>query len=467
MIWLGRGPGVALDWIARHRLARGQTGWEPYPTSLRLLSWCAWLFGEQRERGRADVALRARVAVDLAPGRMARSPPRDAPARQPSARERGGAALAGACFAGPPARWLRSGLAWLDRELPEQMLSDGVHFERSPMYHARVAACARVARADRRARAVLDARRGPLRARVGARVHPDGEIALLNDAAFGVIAAPALLEPTCSSRDVLARGPSPRPASRSAQRATSARAPHGTPTWCATPRRSGRTISRATPTETCSRSSSRSPGQRVVVDAGVHGYDGDPLRAWCRSTRAHNTVEIDGEDQCEFWSTFRVARRAHPRDVVFAPRDDGFSLSAWHDGYQRLAGRPRHAREFRWYDDGVLLVRDRVRGGPRRDRGLASAPPPRLRDRGGRAARRSDPPPARRLRGGVSHGDGELTVEDSTYCPEFGRRFETRALASPRRAHAADFGFCIANTDSEIGYDLVSGADISGEQVPW
>ena len=61
-------------------------------------------------------------------------------------------------------------------------------------------------------------------------------------------------------------------------------------------------------------------GRRVIVDAGVHGYDGDPLRAWCRSTRAHNTVEIDGEDQCEFWGTFRVARRARPRDVVWTPR---------------------------------------------------------------------------------------------------------------------------------------------------
>ena len=58
-------------------------------------------------------------------------------------------------------------------------------------------------------------------------------------------------------------------------------------------------------------------GRRVVTDSGVHGYDGDPLRAWCRSTHAHNTVEIDGQSQCEFWSVFRVARRARPRDVRF------------------------------------------------------------------------------------------------------------------------------------------------------
>ncbi len=43
----------------------------------------------------------------------------------------------GACFEGPaPARWRRLGGAVLRRELPEQFLDDGGHFERSPMYHA-------------------------------------------------------------------------------------------------------------------------------------------------------------------------------------------------------------------------------------------------------------------------------------------------------------------------------------------
>ena len=49
---------AALDWIERHPLAPAQTGWEPYPTSLRLVNWCAFFFGEHRERTEADVALR-------------------------------------------------------------------------------------------------------------------------------------------------------------------------------------------------------------------------------------------------------------------------------------------------------------------------------------------------------------------------------------------------------------------------
>jgi hypothetical protein len=44
--------------------------------------------------------------------------------------------FAGAFFEGGPAEWLSSGLRILASQLPEQMLDDGGHFERSPMYHS-------------------------------------------------------------------------------------------------------------------------------------------------------------------------------------------------------------------------------------------------------------------------------------------------------------------------------------------
>ena len=45
--------------------------------------------------------------------------------------------MAGAYFDGPAADfWLRRGLFILRRELAEQVLEDGGHFELSPMYHA-------------------------------------------------------------------------------------------------------------------------------------------------------------------------------------------------------------------------------------------------------------------------------------------------------------------------------------------
>src|SRR5690606_26925054 len=44
-----RGSVLMLDWIERHPLDRGREGWEPYPTSLRLLNWCAYHSTDQRD----------------------------------------------------------------------------------------------------------------------------------------------------------------------------------------------------------------------------------------------------------------------------------------------------------------------------------------------------------------------------------------------------------------------------------
>lgn len=51
-------------------------------------------------------------------------------------------------------------------------------------------------------------------------------------------------------------------------------------------------------------------GERVIVDSGVCEYEPGQLRQIVRSTRAHNTVSVDGADQSEIWGEFRVARRA-------------------------------------------------------------------------------------------------------------------------------------------------------------
>jgi uncharacterized heparinase superfamily protein len=50
-------------------------------------------------------------------------------------------------------------------------------------------------------------------------------------------------------------------------------------------------------------------GQRVVVDTGVSTYEPCTERHYERSTAAHNTLRIDGEEQAEIWASFRVGRR--------------------------------------------------------------------------------------------------------------------------------------------------------------
>jgi uncharacterized heparinase superfamily protein len=87
--------------------------------------------------------------------------------------------------------------------------------------------------------------------------------------------------------------------------------------------------------------------QRIVVDTGTSTYAAGSRRQHERSTAAHNTVEIDGADQTEVWGAFRAARRATPR--LERADDDGetIEVTASHDGYERLPGRPRHRRTWR------------------------------------------------------------------------------------------------------------------------
>jgi uncharacterized heparinase superfamily protein len=452
------GRALILDWIARHPLARGHAGWEPYPTSLRLISWCAWLFGKHRARAESDRELRAAVwpSIWLQAEWLARHI--ETHLRGNHLLENVAAlAFCGACFGGPGEAWLRRGLAGLDRELPEQILADGVHFERSPMYHARSVYELELLEATRAPELVARVAEPLARSRtaLASLCHPDGEIALLNDSAIGIAHRPGDLLGGAPPDGAFALRDAGYYGARGAGHYVVCDAAPVGPDYLP-----GHAHGDLLSFELSL------GGRRVAVDAGVHGYDGDPLRAWCRSTRAHNTVEIEGEDQCEFWSTFRVARRGRPHDVAWTPLPDGFRLSAWHDGYERLPGRPRHAREFRWYDSGLLLVRDRITAARavRATSRVHLHPECAIEELADRRAWIRHP-------GGVFSvvfdGEGELAIEDGIYCPEFGRRLDARVLAFTARSAAAEIGFCIAHGSGEVRFTLASGAQIGERAHPW
>jgi hypothetical protein len=85
-------------------------------------------------------------------------------------------------------------------------------------------------------------------------------------------------------------------------------------------------------------------------------------RDYARSTASHNTVTIADEDQCEFWKSFRVARRAQVTRHHYSETAGGFLLEASHDGYRHLAGAPIHTRRFDATPTSIR-INDRVSGG--------------------------------------------------------------------------------------------------------
>jgi uncharacterized heparinase superfamily protein len=101
--------------------------------------------------------------------------------------------------------------------------------------------------------------------------------------------------------------------------------------------------------------------QRWFVDTGCSTYEVCEERLRQRGTAAHNTVCVDGEDSSEVWSSFRVARRARPLDVSVASDGGAHRISAGHDGYRRLKSKVTHSREFA-LSESCLAITDRIEG---------------------------------------------------------------------------------------------------------
>jgi len=360
------------SWIAAHPVPAGD-GWEPYPLSLRVVNWMKfWLAGTAGEppgQRRLDslatqlAGLESRVEYHLLANHLVKN----------------GKALlfGGVFFQGKRAdRWLKLGLEILCREADEQILPDGGHYERSPMYHCIVLedyldavnllrsqpglvppegqACLKRA-ATRALRFLAGIRAG------------DGNIPLFNDAAFGIAVEPdellrygaRVLDGGAPARVPSADGPERlcfpdtgyfgyRQNSESLIIDCGTVGPDYQP---------GHAHCDTLSYELCV------DGERVVVDAGVYSYDPGDMRWLARRTASHNTVEIDGQEQSEIWGAFRVARRARPLSPAIGEwRQGALEFAGSHDGYRRLAGRPVHTRRVSMQPGGPWEVFDLITG---------------------------------------------------------------------------------------------------------
>jgi hypothetical protein len=108
----------------------------------------------------------------------------------------------------------------------------------------------------------------------------------------------------------------------------------------------------------------RHEGVELLVDPGTYCYHGEPeWRSYFRSTRAHNTLEVDGQDQAVEAGSFMWATHA---DAVVDRVELAGRVQAWsghHTGYARLDPALRHDREVLLdIDDRLLTVVDTVTG---------------------------------------------------------------------------------------------------------
>lgn len=348
-------------WVEENPPVQG-IGWQPYPGSLRIVNWIRWaLRGNKLPQSCVDSLvlqvrhLRQRIEWHLLGNHLFSNAK--------------ALVFAGCFFGGPEGEgWLALGTQILRNQLSEQVLSDGGQFERSTMYHALafadlldLLALARVfpellppADCESWVRAATR-----MRSWLMVMCHPDGEIGFFNDAAIGVAPAPARLHEAAGQLGIPAN-------------------PIGTP--LAQLPASGYVRVSAGPmvalldvapvgpdylpghahADTLSFEMSIGP-QRIIVNGGTSCYGNSPERLRQRGTAAHSTVIVNGEDSSEVWSGFRVARRARPTGLQVLANGARVEISAGHDGYRRLAGKPQVRRSWVFADEG-LLVTDLISG---------------------------------------------------------------------------------------------------------
>ena len=131
---------VIDHWIANYPPAQGAIGWEPYPTSLRLMNWCMLLWSRHAQAISNHPAVEQIWSSVYRQAEWLRRHLETHLLGNHLLENAAALAMAGSCFYGDAAaRWLRIGIELLREQLAEQVLPDGGHFERSPMYHSRVA----------------------------------------------------------------------------------------------------------------------------------------------------------------------------------------------------------------------------------------------------------------------------------------------------------------------------------------
>ncbi len=426
---------ILARWVEENPPAR-RTGWDPYPTSLRIVNWIKWsLAGNALPveclHSLAVQArwLRRRLEFHLLGNHLFSNAK--------------ALVFAGLFFEGEEAnRWRDKGLSVLARQIPEQILRDGGHFERSPMYHAIVLEdlldlinlyrCYGQTvpetwwEAARRMAAWLQVMR-----------HPDGEIPFFNDAALGIAPTPTGLDEYAALLELNTR---PEPVQRVQDLPDSGyvRVNHGPAVAFLDAAPIGPDYMPGhAHADTFSFELSLG-GQRVFVNCGTSLYGLSPRRQWERSTAAHSTLMVDGKDSSEVWSGFRVARRARVSQRRIESQGRGIRVVGLHDGYRRLPGRPMHRREWCFSPEGLLVV-DRVEEGGRHTVTvrLHVHPSCHVEHIAGSSAAIGTQG-GKRLCDVNFEGLGQLAVENNLYAPSFGRlrrmdtlRYQTELLDLP------------------------------------
>jgi uncharacterized heparinase superfamily protein len=370
-------------WILSHP-AGTEVAWDPYPTALRIVNWLdvVHTLGERATpEWRSEVLASVYVQASWLRRRLERHLLGTHLLKNAKA-----LLIAGATYTNAAAEsWRREAEALLVRELEAQIHAEGSHIEPSIMYHCMAledvldllnfhgAASARL-------RESLTAAARKMLHYATCVLTPSGGYPLLGDAWDGGAQTPRALAGYAQRLGLDARVASSSPQARPQHESTAARkragdrveavgegtlslfSDAGIVVW-----RDARCylladVDGVGPPHLPGHGHCDSlsfecwiDGHPFIVDSGTWTYEPGEARHACRSTSAHNTLQLDGREQHEIWAAFRVGRRSRVTAEMQAHDAVEAELVPWFD---------RRLRIRRRFEFGAARIRivDRVEG---------------------------------------------------------------------------------------------------------
>jgi uncharacterized heparinase superfamily protein len=338
-------------------------GWDPYPTSLRIVNWIKYnLTKKQLTQNALDSLfiqtfyLSKKIEWHIQGNHLIANAK--------------GLIFAGLFFSGPLAReWQNTGFKIFLEQISEQVLKDGAHFERSPMYHAIITEdlldILNIAKAywDK----LSDDQHTEIAAfeTTATRMidflqhvnHPDGQLSFFNDSCFNVApetneilsyASRLGLDIYKLAKDPITVGQSGFYSFKFGGNFLIADFGSVGPKYQPGHAHAG----------TLSFEYSVNK-QRVFVNSGTSTYCTNELRKYQRSSKAHNTMMLKKKDSSQVWSAFRVAHRAKVFQENLEVCDEYVHLSGAHDGYKRDFSRGIHFRDI-FFSAEKLSIIDKI-----------------------------------------------------------------------------------------------------------
>jgi uncharacterized heparinase superfamily protein len=389
--------GIVRDWMASNRPGRGD-GWRPYALSRRVANWiyASRLLGPALTADE-PFGVRLRASLFRQVHFLERNVERDRADNHLIANGRA-LMLAGWYFDGEHApRWRGLGREILWNELRNQVREDGGHYERSPHRHAVVLgdyleALAVLHAAGEEVPPWVEKRVRAMAGFLQRLLLPDGKLPGMHDGVAVEVAPPSDLLAVAAA---LFREPSLRPSAaptldvwpyillgEEGARRYAGLANIKEPRTSRALRRTGYYVLAGPEGDemVVDAQGITAPhlgahahcnvfgyelavgGKRVIVDSGATGYEPGMWRDYFRSTRAHNTVSVDGAEQSELWGSGGVAAYAEVGPVRWLVREGLVYFEATHDGFARLAPGLLHTRRIFFLPGRFWCVCDEIRG---------------------------------------------------------------------------------------------------------